>query len=218
MRQSSALVFAALTGGAVVLGIVGLVARPRRQNPVAPVEAASTEQMKRRFEELEQEVFLLKQERATRAISMHEGAGTKAVTPPAPAADTAPRPERQPELSAEEQEERGKARFAALDVAFRAEARESGWARKTEAALLQMTQRPGLENVVLTNASCGSTLCKVEASAKEASGEVSIDSIIDALPNDEIGGGTFQRLGEPKGNRVVAYFSRKGHDLPAAAP
>ncbi|WP_437998378.1 hypothetical protein WMF26_49215 [Sorangium sp. So ce185] len=41
-----------------------------------------------------------------------------------------------------------------------------------------------------------------------------MEELFHAVPRDRIGGAAVRRVGEPLGNRVVAYFVPKGHDLP----
>ncbi|WP_437953006.1 hypothetical protein WME98_21540 [Sorangium sp. So ce296] len=41
-----------------------------------------------------------------------------------------------------------------------------------------------------------------------------MEELFHAVPRDRIGGAAARRVGEPLGNRVVAHFVPKGHDLP----
>ncbi|WP_437724316.1 hypothetical protein [Sorangium sp. So ce861] len=52
------------------------------------------------------------------------------------------------------------------------------------------------------------------AGVAAADAEVPVQELFHAVPRDRIGGAAVRRVGEPVGNRVVAYFVRKGHDLP----
>jgi len=205
---------AVVLAAAGVLVLVALLTRTERPSrasaPAAGSRVHDTDAVERKLQQLEREVRALKSE--TAALQTASRAAPSVPAPMAHAPEPVPVPV--DPVSAEEQQARDEARFQALDFAFRAENRDGSWANATEGVLLTVATQPALAEISVTSAACAATLCRFEAAAKAADGEVPVDALIDAIPRDQIGAGTVRRLGEPMGNRVVAYFARKGHELP----
>lgn len=196
---------------AVAGGVIAMVSasKPTALRRAAAASALPAEDLENRLKQLEHEIVELKMTRSPGGPSPQRTEVDRAEV--STSASSAPVSE--PE-NPEEQEQRVQERFQKLDTVFRAEARDPSWARGMESLLIASAQNPGLENLVITNASCATTLCKVEATAREPGAQAPVDAFIDKVAQEDIGSGTVRRLGEPVGNRVVAYFSRKGHALP----
>ncbi|AUX38241.1 MULTISPECIES: hypothetical protein [Sorangium] len=209
--RAGAVVLAAALSGVAVLGGLALVRgaeRPKREE-LAPSVDSGNASLERKLSQLEQEVRALKRERRLavvpgRAVDRPEHGGTSE------AEGAAPEP-----ISAAEEAARIEAHYEGLDAAFRAETRDDAWARDTESAILALAREPRFEAFSVRRADCAATLCKLEVTASAAGAEVPVEELFHAVPRDRIGGAAVRRVGEPLGNRVVAYFVRKGHDLPA---
>ncbi|WP_437812768.1 hypothetical protein [Sorangium sp. So ce1078] len=211
MRVGAVVLAAALSGIAVLggLALVREADRPERAE-LAPSANAGNEALERKLEQLEREVRELKRERRLTVVP-----GPAVERPEQADRSDAEGAAKEP-ISAEEEEARIEAHYQGLDAAFRAEPRDQAWARETESAILTLARQARFEAFSVRSADCAATLCKLEVTANAADAEVPVQELFHAVPRDRIGGAAVRRIGEPLGNRVVAYFVRKGHDLPVS--
>jgi hypothetical protein len=169
--------------------------------------------VERKLQRLERELRRLEQDRRVTLASTR--AEEEALPPTKPAGGPAARLE--PSRSrddAEQQERAADAHFEALEAHFQAEARDGAWARDVEGAVSRKSEDARFSAFSITRTRCASTLCKLEASAKSAGDDVTVDDLFQVVPRDLIGGAAVRRFGEPLGSQVVVYYARKGHRLP----
>jgi|GEM_PF-3547862 len=106
------------------------------------------------------------------------------------------------------------AHYAFVDSVLKAERRDATWARATEARVTeQLSSYPALAGFKVTEATCTSTLCKLEGTL---SNEDEFAVVRQAIQTFNFATETMvRRIDDGRtGARVVSYFSREGKSLP----
>lgn len=114
--------------------------------------------------------------------------------------------------SPEDQPKAGDRRLAALAEALEREGEDPSWSAEAERQLAARVQGGNIAGAQLIDASCGTTLCRVELA-------LPAEHVTDRTPWDlqllsPWRGGALVSMGQGNPARVVVWVARQGHRLP----
>lgn len=162
------------------------------------------------MEQMQSELKLLR--RHVQVMSRQESAA-KAVTAAASAADVAPPA---PPLTQEEASARDKRRFEGLAGKLAAEPVDRSWGPATERLITDTIKKPAFKGTRLLEATCRSTLCRLEVSHETEADRRKFSSTLPTrLPTLPSGS---MRNAEGPDRKTIIYVAREGHRVPRDEP
>jgi hypothetical protein len=195
-----------LTLGVAATAIVLSLLASLWRSPVRPPTAVgSPPDLSAELAELRAEVQLLRRQLGTVARPQLAPAARDPAAPET-AAPAAPPP------TPEEVSARDRRRFEGLGRALAAEPVDRSWAPATERLIADTMNRPVFKGSKLLDATCHSTLCRLEVGHDSEADRRRFSSVLPTrLPSMPSGS---MRNAEGPGRKTIVYVAREGHRIP----